>query len=261
MKVSLIITTYNSPDYLRLTLLSALRQEEMPDEVIIADDGSGEPTRELIEEFRPKFPVPLIHVWHPDKGFRLSAIRNKAIDQASGDYIVQIDGDIVMHPSFIADHKKNATSGCFMGASRAFVKQEYSDKILKEGKFDYEQLFRNSKNKLNALRAPILTPLLIHNRENDKMTIRGCNMAYWKADALRINGFNEEFKSWGSEDCDFSIRLLNLGLKKLWLKFSAIEYHIYHEENSRENESANHEIMLNALKEGTTRISCGIVKE
>ncbi len=261
MKLTLIITTYNSPSYLRLTLESVLLQKVMPDEVIIADDGSGEETRQLIDEYKRKFPVALHHVWHPDKGFRLAAIRNKAIAKAMGDYIVQIDGDIVMHPLFISDHKCNAQEGSFVCGSRSFVKKEYSDKALAEGRFSYKELFRNSKNRMNALRIPVLTPLFKHSREKDKVTIRGCNVAYWRKDALAINGFNENFRNWGDEDCDFSVRLCNLGIRKLWLKFSAVEYHIYHEENSKACASHNRELMLEALRNGTTRVPCGIVKD
>lgn len=261
MKLTLIITTYNSPSYLRLTLDSALLQKVMPDEVIIADDGSGEETRQLIDEYKRKFPVTLHHVWHPDEGFRLTAIRNKAIAKATGDYIVQIDGDIVMHPLFISDHKRNAREGCFVCGSRSFVKKEYSDKALAEGRFSYSELFRNSKNRLNALRAPLITPLLKHSRENDKITIRGCNVAYWRDDALKVNGFNEEFKDWGDEDCEFSVRLCNSGVRKLWLKFSAIEYHIYHKGNSKDGALRNRELMLATLRNGVTRVSWGIVKD
>lgn len=248
MKVTLIITTYNSPAYLRLTLESVLRQKVMPDEVIIADDGSGEETGAVVEEYRGKIHAGFQHVWHPDEGFRLAAIRNKAIERATGDYMVQIDGDIVMHPYFIADHKRYAEKGCFVCGSRSFVKEDYSKEALKRGDFSYRKLFKASKNRLNAMRVPIMTPLLKYSRKNDKITIRGCNVAYWREDALRVNGFNEEYKSWGSEDCDFSVRLCNLGLKKLWLKFSAVEYHIYHKENSREGSQDNRKIMLPYVK-------------
>lgn len=261
MKTSLIITTYNSPSYLTLTLKSVLNQTVMPDEVIIADDGSGDETRELIDSFRKIFPVKLVHVWHPDEGFRLAAIRNKAIAKASGEYIIQIDGDIILHPEFIADHLKYATKGCFVGASRTFVKQNYSEKMLRSGQFDYAKLKENSKNKLNSIRIPMLTSLLKYQRSHDKLTIRGCNMAYWKEDAIKINGYNEAFKGWGSEDCDFSVRLSNLGRKKLWLKFSAIEYHTFHPENSREQKSTNLSMVEDALSRHLTYVTDGIVKE
>lgn len=118
MKLSLIISTYNSPEALRVTLESVLRQAIYPREIIIADDGSDESTATVIKEFTSKSPVPLRHVWHENRGFRLAAIRNRAIAAATGDYIVQIDGDIILDPFFIADHIDSARNGHFVCGSR-----------------------------------------------------------------------------------------------------------------------------------------------
>ena len=96
MTVSLIISTYNSPKALDLCLMSVLQQSVLPDEVLIADDGSNEETRKIVEEFKKQSTVPVIHVWHEDNGFRLTVIRNKAIAKASMDYIIQIDGEIII---------------------------------------------------------------------------------------------------------------------------------------------------------------------
>ncbi|MCZ8205200.1 MAG: glycosyltransferase family 2 protein [Gemmatimonas sp.] len=102
--ISLIIATYNWPQALAVVLRSVRAQQVWPTEVLIADDGSRSDTRALIDRERAGLPVPLVHVWHEDAGFRLAAIRNKAIAQARGDYIVQIDGDVVLHPRFIQAH-------------------------------------------------------------------------------------------------------------------------------------------------------------
>ena len=102
---SLILATYNWKEALELVLMSVMRQSVKPFEVIIADDGSREDTKALIDEYRKKFDIPLIHVWHEDKGFRLSEIRNKAIKQARGNYIIQIDGDTILHKDFVKTTK------------------------------------------------------------------------------------------------------------------------------------------------------------
>jgi glycosyltransferase involved in cell wall biosynthesis len=260
MKISLIISTYNSPKYLALALNSVLMQTRMPDEVIVADDGSGEETRMLIAKFQKQFKVPLIHVWQPDEGFRVCRIRNKAINTAAGDYIIQIDGDIIMHPHFIEDHEKNAKPGYFAAGCRTFLSEEYSKVILESGEIDIPMILHNCMDTSNARRIPILTPFFKYRRLHNKTTIRGCNMAYWKKDALSVNGYNEDFEGWGSEDCDFSIRLSNSGLKKLWLKFTAIAIHIYHTENSRDNEISNRKLMNETMEKGLTYVPNGIKK-
>ena len=110
-KCSLVTPTYNWPEALELLLLSITKQKVLPNEVIVADDGSKEETRLLIERFQKSFPVPLIHVWHEDDGNQKPKIMNKAIAQAKYEYIVEIDGDIIMHPDFVKDHLTHAQKG------------------------------------------------------------------------------------------------------------------------------------------------------
>src|SRR5687767_6249148 len=114
MTTSLSIATYNWPSALELSLQSVLAQSVLPAEILIADDGSGEDTRRLIERYQVNFPVPLIHVWQPDEGFQLARIRNKAISVSKGDYILQIDGDVILHPQFIKDHIRFARRNCYV---------------------------------------------------------------------------------------------------------------------------------------------------
>ncbi len=116
---TLIITTYNNPVFLEMVFKSVLSQQTMPGEVIVADDGSTAETRELIERYQKLFPVPLIHSWIPDEGFRLSMSRNVAIAKAKGDYIIFIDGDIVLVPSFVRDHVLARERDFFINGSRA----------------------------------------------------------------------------------------------------------------------------------------------
>lgn len=129
MKISLILSTYNRPDALAVTLESILRLDRLPDEVIIGDDGSTPETAETIARFRPRFPVPLLHLWHEDKGFRLAKMRNKCIARATGDYIVQIDGDLILHPRFIADHAAAARPNAFLKGTRVLLDRAYSEAI------------------------------------------------------------------------------------------------------------------------------------
>ncbi len=259
-KVSLLISTYNSPDYLKLTLKSVLYQNRLPDEILIADDGSGESTKEVVESFNRVSPVPVKHIWQPDNGFRLSAIRNKAIMAADGDYIIQIDGDIIMHPYFIADHTKYAKEGCYIGASRVFITPFFSKILLTERNFDYHEIRQHCNRKFKSLRLPFLTPLFYRSNSSNFIAIHGCNMAYWRDDAISINGYNEDIHGWGCEDCEFAVRLSKFGLKKRWIKFSAIAFHIHHNQTSRNRLKYNDEIMTAALKSNLFYTPNGIKK-
>ena len=76
---SLVTPTYNWPEALELLLLSIKKQSILPNEVIIADDGSKKETTQLIQKIQKDFPVPLIHVWHEDNNNQKPAIMNKQL--------------------------------------------------------------------------------------------------------------------------------------------------------------------------------------
>ena len=108
---SLIITTYNKPDCLRVAIVTAMNQTVPPHEIIVADDGSREETFEVTRELRKQTNIPIVHVWQEDKGFRLNRSRNNAIALASGEYIVLLDGDCFVGPRYIEDHARAARRG------------------------------------------------------------------------------------------------------------------------------------------------------
>src|SRR6478735_11914615 len=124
MKISLLISTYNWPEALLLVLKSALSQSVLPCEILIADDGSKEETRQIIEQFQENSLIPIRHIWQEDIGFRKSKILNKAIAQTTADYIVQIDGDCIIHKDFISDHISAAQNGFYLYGSRVNILPE-----------------------------------------------------------------------------------------------------------------------------------------
>ncbi|MBZ4189551.1 glycosyltransferase family 2 protein [Niabella sp. 3A5MI-3] len=245
----MIISTYNWPEALECCLKSILRQSRLPNEVIIADDGSTTETRLLIERFQPLFPVPLLHVWQPDEGFQLARIRNKAIARAQHDYVIQIDSDLILHKRFVEDHLKLSRPGSFATGSRVILSASYSQRLLtlKKGK---ASLFRwSSLNKNNGLRIPLLTRLYKKHRADDIFYLRGCNMAFWRKDLIAVNGYNEEIQGWGREDNEIAARLINLGIVKMVVKHSAIVYHIYHKEKERNSVLLNNELLQRSISQ------------
>ena len=260
MKVSLIISTYNWPAALDVCLKSLLRQSRLPDEVIIADDGSGEETAELIQSYKSRFQIMIKHVWHPDEGFQLAAIRNKAILIATGDYIIQIDGDLILHQNFIEDHCKLATPGRFVSGSRLLLPENFSKDILRKRSLPTSlSLFIRGENRLNATRVPLLTRLLAPvYKKKQPFYVKGCNMAFWREDLLRVNGYNEAIIGWGKEDSELAVRLIKSGVTRLFIKFGGICYHLYHKIASRHRESINDEILEQAINRKNPYVSIGI---
>ena len=212
--------------------MSVAKQKVLPTEVVIADDGSGQLTRDLIADFQRDFPVPIKHIWHPDDGFKLSEIRNKGIAASTGDYIIQVDGDLILHPHFIADHINFSRPNTFVTGSRVMLDKALSEELIKNECVTINYFTKGLQNRSNGLRSRFLRDhIMAGYRRNDIYFMRGCNMAFWKQDLLRVNGYNEEFTGWGREDNELAARLINAGLLKRVIKFSAVVYHLYHEQN------------------------------
>ncbi|PMO52324.1 family 2 glycosyl transferase [Vibrio breoganii] len=258
MKTSLIITTYNWKEALQAVLESVKNQTILPDEVIVADDGSRPDTAELISNFQALYPIPLLHSWQPDDGFQLSKSRNKAIAKASGDYIIMIDGDIILHPKFIETHIKVAKQDWFVQAGRAMLDKRQSASVL-DSKQSPHFFTPNLKNRKNSLCSSLLSNLFSYKRNNDKAT-RGCNMAFWHSDLVEVNGFNEDFVGWGREDSEFTLRMLNAGKNRLYLKFGGVGFHLYHKESPRELLLQNENILNKTKEQRLVRCDNGLDK-
>ena len=259
LKTSLIITTYNRKDALELTLISVMKQSQLPSEVIVADDGSGKETRELILEYQKSFPVPLRHCWHEDLGFRLSAIRNKAILMANNEYIIMIDGDIVIPKNFIKAHKSNAWKGQFIQGSRVLLLKEQTERMLQKKKINLNFITSGIDNRFNTIESRLLSLLFSYYRTGHN-NVRGANLSFWRGDLIATNGFNEDFIGWGREDSEFAVRMTNMGIRRKHLKFAGFGYHLFHPENSRQQLSVNDQILERTIKQGLRSCENGIHK-
>ena len=259
LHTSLIISTYNWPQVLNLCLLSVKGQKVLPDEVVIADDGSTEETQLLITKFQKDFPVPIKHVWHPDEGFQLSKIRNRAIAAASYEYIIQVDGDLILHPMFIADHISFSKKGSFVSGSRVMLNHEYSSQLINAGEIDVNLFSKGVSNKLNGYRVKFLRSYFSERYKiKDMLYLRGCNMAFWREDLIAVNGFNEGFTGWGREDNEVAVRLINRGIRKRIIKFGGIVFHNFHEQKSRADLSRNDDMLNEAIKNKLTWCDKGV---
>jgi len=246
MKLTLIITTYNWPESLLLVIEGIKRQTILPDEVIIADDGSAKETKDLINNFKKDTDLNIIHSWQEDMGFRVARSRNNAIFKSSGDYIVLIDGDTILHTNFVKDHITNAESGFFVQGSRALLSEKQTKKALIEKKINFSFFSSGLKNRKNSIHSNLLSSFF-SNDKNHLSGIKSCNMAFYKKDCMQINGFNNQFEGWGREDSEFVVRLINSGVKRKSVRFNAIQFHLWHNENPRVSLIKNDEILNDAI--------------
>lgn len=256
---SLIISTYNWPQALELVLISVKNQQVLPTEVIIADDGSNNGTKELIEIFQADYPVPLIHVWHEDKGFNKSMILNKAIIKSIGDYIIQSDGDCILHASFIKDHLRFFKKNQYLFGSRVNIQASHLKNLFFKKQIKFNLFSKGIKKRTRAIYFPFLSRFYkVQNNFSKKF--RGCNTSFFKSDFIAVNGYNEDITGWGREDSELMLRLHNNGVKARRLRYRGIIFHIWHIEKSKDRFEANNQIQQKVIDESLTWCENGINK-
>ncbi len=263
MDCTLIIATYNWPGALHLCLKSVEEQTVLPTEVIIADDGSTLETKNLIETLQKSFPIPIVHLWQEDLGFRKTIILNKSFATSKYDYIIQIDGDVFLHKNFIKDHLNAARPNFLLQGSRVMLSNDYSKKLIEELDTNPNLFGWGNKRIENGFRIPIISHYLLNRYKNSYPIYyaRGANMSFWKKDIFAVNGYNESYEGWGHEDSDLTLRMMNNGVKKSIVKFAAIVYHLYHTEKKNTfQEERNKEIMEHTLNNNITWTEIGIDK-
>lgn len=265
LPLSIVVTTYNWPDALRLVLLSLNAQDADQFEVIIGDDGSRAETTELIQQLKAQVKYPLKHVWQPDDGFRAAAIRNKAVAAASGDYIVFLDGDCVVPRWFVRKHRALAEKNWYVVGRRILLWQQLTQQAIQQrlSIWNYSfwrWLWCRCRQQTNNI-APWLTLPLGWLRKLHPKKWRGartCNLGVWKQDFIHINGFDESFIGWGYEDSDLSVRLMRSGIRRKSGRFAAPVLHLWHKENDRSNERANYQAFQDVLHSDAVKAKQGI---
>jgi len=261
-KVSIIVATYNRPDALVFVLRALADQRSANFEVVVADDGSGPETKAAIEHLASDLPYPLLHVWQPDEGFRLAAIRNRAAAKATGDYFAFIDGDCLPLPDFVTRQRQMAEPGWFVTGNRILLSRRLSERAIASslplwrwGPLDWIRARLRGDIKL-------LEPLLRYrNRSRPKPDwtgTEGCNIAVWRHDFLAINGFDETFRSWGYEDSDFAHRLIVSGCRRRATRWNVPLLHLWHAGQSNVQFSQNRARFEETLASGRTRAIEGV---
>jgi glycosyltransferase involved in cell wall biosynthesis len=230
MRISVIVTTYNRPDALAAVLEGYLVQTDRKFQLIIADDGSKDETKEVVSSYGRRAAFPVEHVWQEDQGFRAAAIRNRALAATGADYVIFSDGDCIPLPDFVARHRLLAEKGWFVVGNRILLSEAFTNRILSGDVAVHTWDVLLSLSLLSPLRKA--KP----HRWEGAMT---CNLAAWRDDLLFINGFDETYSGWGLEDSDLVIRLIQSGLGRKSARFAAPVLHLWHKENDRSGLAEN----------------------
>ena len=234
-QISIILSTYNQPSWLEKALQGYEFQTFKDFEILIADDGSKDETKLLIENYKKKSKLKITHIWHKDNGFQKTIILNKSIISSKSDYLLFSDGDCIPRSDFVEKHishreKKYFLSGGYFKLPLSISEIISLDDIKNQNCFDIDWLKKNGLNssiKNYKLTARGCTEKLLNRLTPTKATWNGHNSSGWKKDILNVNGFDERMQ-YGGEDRELGERMLNLGIRSKQLRYSAVCLHLDH---------------------------------
>jgi glycosyltransferase involved in cell wall biosynthesis len=265
--ISVIVSTYNWPQALDLVLRSLAEQTDRGFEVVVADDGSGPETRELVSRHAARFPVKLVHSWQRDEGFRLARSRNLAVTRSRGGYLVFIDGDCVVRSDFVAAHRRLAHERCVVAGQRILLSEPFTKHCFETGDIAWKE----SLPALLRLRltggvnrfAPALSvpfgPVRIMRPVRWQL-LRGCNWSLPRADYFAVGGQDEAFEGWGYEDSDMAVRLVNSGRAVKWGGFTSPCFHLWHKGADKERAKANYAELKRVIAQKRVRPKKGCLE-
>lgn len=244
--ISVIVTTYNREDALDAALRALSRQTDRNFEIIVADDGSGPATSNVVERWAARRGPTIIHVWQEDRGFRLCEARNRGILASSGTYCIFLDGDCIAPPNYVASHRTLAEAKWFVAGNRVLLSSDLTGHALAEAaelehwRFGawMARRWHRDINRLGPLLALPLGPLR-KLRAHAWRGARGGNLAVWRSDLDDVDGFDASYNGWGLEDSDLLIRLLRSGVRRKDGNFATGVLHLWHPENDRSSLSDN----------------------
>lgn len=265
--IAVVVSTYNSPEMLRLVLNGYQRQTDRHFRIYIADDGSNGETGEMIEAFRSAPALSVEHIWHEDKGFRKARVLNKAIARLREDYVLFTDGDCIPLPGLVASHRKIARRNCFVSGSRILLSRDLSSRLQSATSANVREEIHFTAVRMLKWRCsgqinrflPLFLPIHASQPHEKLAGIRGCHLACWRTDLVSVNGFDESYEGWGREDSDLTARLLHAGVRRIDLRGAPV-LHLWHAEESRHRLKDNDDMLRQCLDSKRIRARAGLAE-
>ncbi len=268
--ISVIISTYNHPEWLEKVLWGFSCQSFKDFEVVIADDGSDQQTEQLIIGIRKHLDFPIQHIWHTDNGFQKTIILNKAIKASLSNYLLFTDGDCIPRADFVERHIHNRQEGYFLSGGYFKLPMNISKKITKDDILQQrcfnlkwlKALGLKSSFKNNKLATSKAKQQFLNWITPTEATWNGHNSSGWKANIVTANGFDQRMQ-YGGEDRELGERLFNAGLKAKQLRYTAICVHLDHARGYVKPEmlEKNAAIRKTTKQEKRTKTAFGLVSQ
>lgn len=236
-KITVIVTLYNRLEYARNMILALQQQTKQIDELIFADDGSSEKLMEYIEDLLVDCNFKIKHVYQDDIGFRLARSRNNGAREASGDYLIFLDQDVIFDNDFIESiynsrRKKRMIFSEALGSS--LEEKNKIQELINTQKFDYKKIYDLVDNTKKVEQDQIVNKEKFYNLLYKlKLRSRGAKIvglifSLFKEDFININGLDEKYIGYGYEDDDFGNRFFKYGGETFAFKMKRYPIHMYH---------------------------------
>ncbi|WP_353195401.1 glycosyltransferase [Parapedobacter defluvii] len=239
VKTSLIISVYKNTLFLNAVLASLRYQTRKPDEVIVSEDGDSREMQEFLAGYESD--LTLIHLTQKDRGWRKNEALNRAIVAASGDYLIFIDGDCVLHTHFIENHVRLACQKDILAGKRVKLGPLFSSELQKTPVPRFQRgilgrIRQLRKDGAQFVEEALYIPFNPLSNAIIRMlgisSIKGCNFSCYKEAMLAINGFDEDYtRPAVGEDIDLIWRFKGMGYRIVSVKHFAVQYHLYHVES------------------------------
>lgn len=220
-KVSIIIPCYNQGKYVAEAINSALRQTFKDIEIVCVNDGSTDNSVEIIKSFENKYKNLIFLNNEENRGVIYS--RNFAIKNCNGTYILPLDADDIIEPTYVEKAVKILDNNPNIGIVYCKAK-----------------IFGNY-NKYWNLKPFNKSDILYEN-------CIFCSALFRKSDFLKIGGYNNNMK-YGCEDYDLWLSFIEQGLEVFQINEILFSYRQY-DETSRTTISLKNkkEIWNNLIK-------------
>lgn len=233
--ISVILSTYNSPAWLEKVLWGYAGQTHRDFELLVADDGSGPETAQLIKRVAGETGLRTQHVWHEDHGFRKCAILNRAIEAAQGDYLLFSDGDCIPRSDFLHQHFIAAQPGRFLSGGYYKLPMSLSERItiddIRSGRAFSVSWLRSGglkfSHRLLRLTARGRFAGFLNRITTTRPSWNGNNSSGWTDDIRRAGGFDERMR-YGGEDRELGERLENAGIRGKHVRYQTVCLHLDH---------------------------------
>jgi glycosyltransferase involved in cell wall biosynthesis len=230
-EVALIVSTYQRPRHLRLSLASIALQQELGGklELVVTDDGSTDETFEIVERFAATVEFPVTLTTHRHGTFQLAQCRNEGVAASAAPYLIFTDGDLILPPDFVQQHlRQRRTRTALTGECYRLAEDACADLDEAAVRSEAYRKLVSPEESLRVRKASRRARWHMLVRHPDRPRLVGWDVGLWRNDYERVNGYDENFRGWGCEDDDLTHRLRSAGVRTRWINRWTCAYHVWH---------------------------------